>query len=93
MDPAHDKLGDFLAFPLGSQVPSAVNSRKIESFVTNYETGDLTVGVPRSPGLLDGPVKLLNPSAGTIGRDSTISISRVEKDFIAVLLKDFIDPE
>jgi hypothetical protein len=53
----------------------------------------LTIGVPGSPGLLDGPVKLLNPSAGTIGGDGTISVSRVEEDLVAVLLKDFIDPE
>ena len=93
MHPAHDKLSDFLAFPLGSHVASAVNSRKVESFVTNNEAGDLTIGVPRSPGLLDGPVKLLNPSAGAIGGHGTISVSRVEEDLVAVLLKDFIDPE
>jgi hypothetical protein len=84
--PAHDKLGDFLAFPLRSHVAGAVDSRKVESLVTDNEAGDLTIGVPRGPGLLDGPVKLLNPSASAIGWDGTVSVSRVEENLIAVLL-------
>ena len=93
MHPAHNELGNFLAFPLWCQMTSTMNSSEVEAFVADLETGYLTVGVPGSPGLLDGPVKHLNPSAGAISGDGTIGISRVEEDLVAVLLEDFVYPE
>ena len=93
MHPAHNELGNFLAFPLWGHVTSTMNSSEVEAFVADLEPGYLTVGVPGSPGLLDGPIKHLNPSAGSISGDGAISISRVEEDLVAVLLEDFVYPE
>ena len=93
MDPAHNEFGNLLAFPLWSQMSSAVNGREIEALVADKETRDLPIGVPRGPGFLNWPVKHLNPSAGAIGGHGAISISRVEEDFVAILLENLVYPE
>ncbi len=93
VDPAHNEFGNLLAFPLWSHVSSTVNGGEIEALVADKEAGDLPIGVPRGPGLLNRPVKHLNPSAGAIGGHGPISISGVEEDFVAVLLENLVYPE
>ena len=93
MDPVCEELCDFLAFPLGCHVPCSVNSCEVKTIVTDEVARDLAISVPWSPVLLNRPVKFLNPSASSIGRDSTISISRVMENLVAILLQDLIDPE
>ena len=93
MDPIREELRYLLALPLGGHVPGAVDRGEVEAVVANKVAGDLSIGVPRVPVLLDGPVKHLNPSACAIGRYSTICVTRVEENLVAVLLHDLVDPE
>lgn len=93
MDPVCEELGDLLAFPLGGHVSSAVNSCEVETIVADEITGDLSISVPWVPVFLDGPVKLLDPSACAIGWDSTIGISRIKEHFVTILFHNLIDPE
>ena len=92
VDPISEKLGDLFAFPLRGHMTCAVNGGEIETIIANEISGHLTVCVPRIPIFLDGPVKHLNPSTSAICRNCTISVTRVEKHLISVLLHDFVDP-
>ena len=93
VDPAHDKFGDLLAFPLRRHVTGAVDRGEVQpALVADEEAGDLAVGVPGGPGLLDGPVQLLDPPAGAIGRHGSVRISRVEEHLVAILGQHLVDP-
>jgi hypothetical protein len=75
-------------------VASTVNSGEVETtFVVDEVAGDLTVGVPWSPGAGDAEVKALDPSAGALSGDCTIGITRVEEHLVVVLQEYFVDPE
>jgi hypothetical protein len=97
VNPAHDKLGDFLAFPLRSHVASTVNSCEVEStnvtLVANEVASNLAVNVPRFPLVLNGEVERFDPTAGALGGDSTVSVTREEEDLIVILKHNLVDPE
>jgi len=73
-------------------VANTLNGGEVKTVVLLNVTGDLTIGVPWSPGLGDVPTKLVNPLARTVSRNSTIGITG-EEEHAVLALEDGIDPE
>lgn len=91
VDVGRDHLGDFLTFPLGSHVASALHGDKVQTVELLDVAGHLTVGVPWSPGLFNLPVELLNPQLAAVGGDGAIGVARVEHEF-SLVLQHSVDP-
>merc|ERR1712176_21297 len=91
MDVSHDHVGHSLASPLRSHMANTLNSGENKAIVGLGVTADLTVGVPWSPGVNNGPAELLHPHLGAEGGDGTIGISRVEHKS-SLVLENAIDP-
>jgi hypothetical protein len=73
-------------------VANTLNGGEVKTVVLLNITGDLTVGVPWSPGLGDVPVKLVDPLARTVGGYSTIGITG-EEEHAVLASEDGVDPE
>jgi len=86
-----DHLCDLLASPLRSHVANTLDREEVESLITLVVASNLAVGEPWSPLGGDWPVELLNPLLSAIGRDGSISITRVEHELDSVL-EDAVDP-
>lgn len=70
---------------------TTMDSTEVHTFSSGKVTSDLLVDVERSERLDDRPSKLMHPLLSTVGRHSTISISRIVEDSESVS-DDVVDP-
>ena len=70
---------------------NTLNSDELEAVILLGVTGNLTIGEPRSVGIDNGPVELLDPALSAVGGDGTIGVSRVEHE-VGLVSEDVVDP-
>jgi len=93
MNPMGDHICDRLTSPLRCHMSDTLHGDELDAIVLLDETRDLSVSVPGTPGLGDFTVELGQPLLATVGRNGTISITRVEHHGNARVLKDVVDPK
>ena len=93
MDELSDQLSDILALPLRRHVSHTMNGRESKVIVLDDVSGELIIGGPCSPVLGDAPALLSDPLSGTKRGYSSVCVSRVMHQAIAVLLHCRVDPD
>jgi hypothetical protein len=76
-----------------------MNCHESKSIIFDLESLNLalvldgsSVEEPRCPILLDGEVKILDPSLGSVSGNSGIEVSRIHKDFVVVCFEEGVEP-
>ena len=91
VDKGGDHVSDWQASPLGSHVADTLDGNELKTIVDFGIARDLAVCEPWSPGLLDWPVELLDPSLASVGSDCTIGVAGVEHK-TGLALEHSVDP-
>ena len=91
MDPVADHLVHGSALPLWCHVSNTLDSVEIKTFSLFGEPLNLTVLDPRAPFISHFPVELVDPLFGAVSGNSSVSVSGVDHDAVAIL-EERIDP-
>jgi len=91
MDPAADHRVHGSALPLWCHVSNTLDGVEIKTFSLLSESLHLTVLHPRAPFISHFPVELVDPLFGPVRGNSTVSVSRVDHDAVAIL-EERVDP-
>lgn len=93
VDELSDQLSNILALPLRCHVSHTMNGCESKVVVIDEVSGDLVICGPCGPVLGDAPALLSDPFSGTKGGYSSVCVSRVVHQAIAVLLHCRVDPD